>query len=310
MAHPFDFISLNTVPGTNEDWLSLNIDMEQCLSDIYASMFRIWKQWRDDHTKDYTEADAISQCMLQMMMLKLKTIEQMLQGVSIQQGETDGIKILDTSSMSAIIREMYELAFIYHNIFVVPDTEDEREILINIWKIRGLNNRVALSSPPNYDQRKEGDKRGIAEYRKNIYTILGSISTTSSSRTKIMRAADNGKPNLCGFKFEKDKDGRITDFEPVPFNKVDELFKNNQYEALYPLLSANSHPSFLGLLQFGQMYDARQDKETARLYLQMACICAAKMTKDVCSIITGGSDIKMGISANESEAINMFGDML
>ena len=90
---------------------------------------------------------------------------------------------------------------------------------------------------------------------------------------------------------------------------MDALFPNRQYAALYPYLSANSHPSFLGVLQFGQMYDAKQDKETVTLFAQTACLCAAKMTKDVCSVITGGSEIKMGMSANESEAINMFGDI-
>jgi hypothetical protein len=61
--------------------------------------------------------------------------------------------------------------------------------------------------------------------------------------------------------------------------------------------------------QFGQMYHAKQDKETASLFAQTECICAAKMTKDVCSVITGGGEITMGMSANESEAINMFGGL-
>lgn len=309
MTQPYNFISVSPGP-VGKDWLNINIDLEQCLSDIYSSMFRIWKQWRDDHTVDYTEVDAISQCLLQMMMLKLKTLEQMLLGVTIKPNEKNGIKILDTSSMSAIIREMYELAFLYHNIFVIPDTEEERDILINIWKIRGLNNRVGLPSPHAYDQNIENDKLSIKEYRKSIYDILGSINTTSSARKTIMRAADNDKPNLCGFKFVKSKDGLIIDFKPVPFSDVNALFHNNQFEALYPLLSANSHPSFLGVLQFGQMYDAKQDKDTASLFVQTACICASKMTKDVCSVITGGNEIKMGMSANESEAINMFGDTL
>ena len=272
-------------------------------------MFRIWKQWREDHDKEYTDVDAISQCMLQMMMLKLRTLEQMIQGVSIKPGKIDGIRILDTSSMSAIIREMYELAFIYHNIFVVPDTEEERKILINIWKIRGLNNRVNLPSPQSYEKNIEDDKQGIMEYRKIIFEILGSIESTSSARKKIMQAANKDKPNLNGFKFIKNNDGVILGFEPVPFSDVNALFPNRQYEALYPFLSANSHPSFLGVLQFGQMYNANQDKETASLFAQTACICAAKMTKDVCNVITGGTEIKMGMSANESEAINMFGDI-
>lgn len=308
MAGYFDFISIT--PGSvNKHGMLLNIDLEQCMSDIYSSMFRIWKQWRDNHDKDYTEVDAISQCMLQMMMLKLKTLEQMLHGVIIRPSKTDGIRILDVSSMSAIIREMYELAFIYHNIFVVPETEEEREILINIWKIRGLNNRVGLSSPQSYEKNIEDDKQGIMEYRKNIYDILGSIKSTSSVRTTIRQAANKDKPHLCGFKFVKNKDGIITDFKSVSFSDVDALFPNRKYEALYPMLSANSHPSFLGVLQFGQMYNAKQDKETASLFAQTACICAAKMTKDVCSVITGGSEIKMGMSANESEAINMFGEI-
>ena len=308
MAGSFDFISLT--PGSvNKFGISIDIDLEQCMSDIYSSMFRIWKQWREDHDKEYTDVDAISQCMLQMMMLKLRTLEQMIQGVSIKPGKIDGIRILDTSSMSAIIREMYELAFIYHTIFVVPDTEEERIILINIWKIRGLNNRVNLPSPQSYEKNIEDDKQGIMEYRKIIFDILGSIKSTSAARKKIMQAANKDKPNLNGFKYIKNDDGVILGFEPVPFSDVNALFPNRQYEALYPFLSANSHPSFLGVLQFGQMYNANQDKETASLFAQTACICAAKMTKDVCNVITGGTEIKMGMSANESEAINMFGDI-
>lgn len=308
MAGPFDFISLT--PGSvNKFGFSIDIDLEQCMSDIYSSMFRIWKQWRDDHENNYIDVDAISQCMLQMMMLKLKTLEQMFQGVIIRPDEIVDVRILDTSSMSAIIREMYELAFIYHNIFVAPDTEEEREILINIWKIRGLNNRVNLPSPQSYEKNIENDKLGIIEYRKLIFDILGSIESTASARTKINQAANKDIPNLNGFKFVKNEDGVIIGFEPVPFSNVDALFPNRQYEALYPYLSANSHPSFLGVLQFGQMYDAKQDKEVVTLFAQTACLCAAKMTKDVCSVITGGSEITMGMSANESEAINMFGDI-
>lgn len=308
MAGYFDFISLT--PGSvNKYGFSIDIDLNQCMSDIYSSMFRIWKQWRDDHNQNCTDVDAISQCMLQMMMLKLKTLEQMLEGINITPDRSDSILILDTSSMSAIIREMYELAFIYHNIFVVPDTQNEREILINIWKIRGLNNRIGLPSPRFYEENIEDDKHMIMEYRKIIYDILGSIPSTSSVRKCIRQVADKDKPHLCGFKFVKNKEGIIHDFKPVPFSDVGALFPNRQYEALYPMLSANSHPSFLGVLQFGQMYNAKQDKEIASLFAQTACLCASKMTKDVCSVITGGNLIKMGISANESEAINMFGEL-
>jgi hypothetical protein len=55
--------------------------------------------------------------------------------------------------------------------------------------------------------------------------------------------------------------------------------------------------------QFGQMYHAKQDKETASLFAQTACICAAKMTKNVCSVITGGGEIKMGMSANDESEV-------
>ena len=106
MAGSFDFISLT--PGSvNKFGISIDIDLEQCMSDIYSSMFRIWKQWREDHDKEYTDVDAISQCMLQMMMLKLRTLEQMIQGVSIKPGKIDGIRIINSRAqrMIEIIKE-------------------------------------------------------------------------------------------------------------------------------------------------------------------------------------------------------------
>ena len=55
---------------------------------------------------------------------------------------------------------------------------------------------------------------------------------------------------------------------------------------------------YLGLLDFGQMYDGKSVFEHARLILMMACICLSKFTFDFCESVDGGKGLWKEYSEN------------
>ena len=62
--------------------------------------------------------------------------------------ERPDLRIPDIPSMAAIVRSMYELEFVFHNLFVEQPTEAERNVILYLWEIKGLNNRQGLQLVP------------------------------------------------------------------------------------------------------------------------------------------------------------------
>ena len=53
--------------------------------------------------------------------------------------------IPDPSTMYPILRSMYELLFLFRCMFASSKNDKEREMLLNIWKIRRNNNLTQMS---------------------------------------------------------------------------------------------------------------------------------------------------------------------
>ena len=74
-------------------------------------------------------------------------------------------------------------------------------------------------------------------------------------------------------------------------DKSEYFFNDNRYASIYNYLSIHSHPTYLGLLQFGQIYDGISVYEHSDSLLLMACICLTKFTFDFCKTVEGGESI-------------------
>ena len=138
------------------------------------------KYWESTNT-DVSESDSIAQCMLQMIYLKARTLLQMSKGVQIDYNTQSSI--VDYSSMQPVLRSMYEMCFIYNNIYSMTDNEHERIILLNIWKIRGYNSRQRISNPKEpYKTQQEKEKRQIEKLRKEIWEKAESLSFSDKAK--------------------------------------------------------------------------------------------------------------------------------
>lgn len=275
----------------NNGFVKLNILLD--LNELSKALWEIFGEWRLLYPQAENEYDDLSQCMLQMMIVKTRTLEQMLNGVPMYPDMPNIGSILDISSIAAIVRSIYESAYIYHGIFVDKDSSDETDLLLCLWRIRGLNNIRRFPIPSELkDTIKQSDEAEIKKYRNKIDGILNRIKITDSAKKRLLSIANNSVTTIKGYKFVKNEKEEIIDIKEFGFTDTAFLFGHNHYEEWYTFLSSHSHPSYYGFSEFGSMYQNNHDKEILVGLIMMSHSILARFIRDWCNVITDGDKIK------------------
>ena len=241
-------------------------------------------QWKRENP-NACEADGISQCNLQMATYKVESILSLAKGIHWEQHPTI---LIDTNACASLVRSLYERAFIYRNIFVTTDNIEERDLLLYIWEIRGLNNRLNLKNvPEQFNTNQENDRQEVFKLRKRLYEIVGKMDTTKNSREQISYAINKNTAQIKGFRFIKEE-GKIIKFENISLEESTKyFFDDSSMRDTYTYLSLTSHPSYLGLLQFGIRYKNRNDeRELIHIYLSLAYHLLSEIALDFCKAAT------------------------
>lgn len=241
-------------------------------------------QWRKENP-NACEADCISQCNLQMATSTVESILSLAKGIHWGQDQTI---LIDTNACASLVRSLYERAFIYRNIFITTDNLEERDLLLNIWEIRGLNNRLNLKNvPEQFNAHQENDRQEVFKLRKRLYEIVGKMETTKDSREQIANAINKDTAQIKGFRFIKEN-GKIIKFENISLEESTKyFFDDSSMRDTYTYLSLTSHPSYLGLLQFGIRYKNRNDEnELIYIYLSLTYHLLSEITLDFCRATT------------------------
>ena len=241
-------------------------------------------QWKKENP-NACEADCISQCNLQMATSTVESILSLAKGIHWGQHQTI---IIDTNACASLVRSLYERAFIYRNIFITTDNLEERDLLLYIWEIRGLNNRLNLKNvPEQFNAHQENDRQEVFKLRKRLYEIIGKMETTKNSREQIANAINKDTAQIKGFRFIKEN-GKIIKFENISLEESTKyFFDDSSMRDTYTYLSLTSHPSYLGLLQFGIRYKNRNDEnELIYIYLSLTYHLLSEITLDFCRATT------------------------
>ena len=241
-------------------------------------------QWRKENP-NACEADCISQCNLQMATSTVESILSLAKGIHWGQDQTI---LIDTNACASLVRSLYERAFIYRNIFITTDNLEERDLLLYIWEIRGLNNRLNLKNvPEQFNAHQENDRQEVFKLRKRLYEIVGKMETTKDSREQIANAINKDTAQIKGFRFIKEN-GKIIKFENISLEESTKyFFDDSSMRDTYTYLSLTSHPSYLGLLQFGIRYKNRNDEnELIYIYLGLTYHLLSEITLDFCKATT------------------------
>ena len=281
-----------------------NIIMKDVLSSLGDGLFHLFYNWRLCYdNKDISEVESVSQCILQIIICKIRTLVSMCEGIKLIPDNLP-TKVLDIPSMMSVLRSLYEATFVFHNIYAEQNTILEREIVFNIWKIRGLNNRQKLQNVPNqYIVKEKNEKKQIDEIKRRILTLAEKLELSESIMQQLQNVISSNTVDIKGYKFEKDNNSKIISFNSIRFEQGTEGLVGKSLMPLYRFLSIHGHPSFLGVLQFGQMFNTNDDIKFLKTLLTIASRLASVVAVDFRDNIIGAKEIYDNLPEMEKKYI-------
>ena len=192
--------------------------LRRTLSEMSAIMYKIYVDWFVSE-RPVTENEHIACNMYRMMIFKAKSIWLMSKGIIIVRTQK-GI-IPDPSTMYPVLRSMYEMLFLLRCMFVSSRNDKERELLLNLWKIKGNNNLIqildelldeeSLNKRELASEENEIARREIREQMEKI-----SLPRSAISNIEHIISPDKDSPTLKGFIFNHYEHGdNITAFRAL-----------------------------------------------------------------------------------------------
>ncbi len=281
-----------------------NLMMQGSLSCIGNGLVHLNDNWSLRFYKgNLSESESISQCILQIAICKVRTLVSMCDGIIILNEFIT--KVLDIPSMISVLRSLYELAFVFHNIYAGQDSLIEREIVLNLWKVRGLNNRQNLQFVPlQFQDKEKNEKMHIDAIKNKIITLANELELPESIMTQLKKVVMSKSVDIKGYKFRKEqKSSKIISFDGFRFEQGAETIFGESQIPWYRFLSIQGHPSYLGVLQFGQMYNGDEDKEDLKTILTCASKLASTIAIDFRDNIVGAKDVYEKLREKEKSFI-------
>lgn len=286
------------------DCIRVLIESMKVVSEGLFDLFFNWRKTCEENT--ITESDIISQCFLQLALCKLKSLLALCNGISITPKDED-LKVYDIPSLISILRSLYELTFIFHNIYAEQDTEIERDIVLCIWQIRGLNNRQNLSVVPEmFKEKEKAEREYLCELRDKAEKLADKLIVSKEIRNQLHRVFSSPDVDIKGYRFKKDScNNQIISFDDVRFNEgAESMLKMDVLT--YRLFSIHGHPSYLGVLQFGQMFNSTAENDFLRTILTCACKLGSTMAIDFRNNIIGADKIFSQLKDNVKNTVAIF----
>lgn len=297
-----------------KDKTTFTIFFDTFLEEATNAMSSLWYNWSKSHPfVNLTEEEQCAQCMFQMMICKLRSIIKLHEGVDINIGSHTS-HINDPSSMTIILRSVYELLSIFYYIFIKTESETERDILFLLWEIRGMSNRQNLPYVPDeFKQLEQQERLDILKDIKAVKELGKQLNMMNGAYRRLCKIADNITTTTCGFEFIKDNKGQIVEFKKISFGceeHAKDIIGDKKYVSLYRMLSSYVHPSFIGVLQFGQMYNTKGAQDLEYTNFMLSSIIACRFTDYFCSVIKGAKESFNQLSEQQRNLLSMGNDML
>lgn len=239
-----------------------NFDIQVEILDMFIQCFwDIMEKHRKDKVNGEREREA--KLVLQMMFSKLLHLKKWLEGINFKsRSRNSGINdFIDPTIISALVRNIFELVCLFHLVYRIPETEDEKQILYKLWVIAGLKYRqnftdVAFS--------KESQEKAAKE-RLAIDQLISEIENTSLFQNMDERNQEKIRNRI------KAKDYKIKIIDnKVKFlswqdiaNEFTTSAGSDVFKRMYTYFSLNSHPSNVSVFQFKDMF--KNENETMKM---------------------------------------------
>lgn len=257
--------------------------LRRSLSKISAIMYNIYVEWWVSE-KPMTESEQMAGNIYRMMIFKAKSIWLMSKGVVIVQTQKDIIP--DPSTMYPVLRSMYELLFLFRCMFVSSRNDKERELLLSLWKIKGNNNLTQIPDEMLDDEfihKRESASEENEMLKREIQERMAELNLSQSIINNLEGLIAPENPILKGFMFKHCEDSdNIIDFCMKNFSDKDMGAELSGDRFIYSHYSAHSHPSYLGVKHFEEMYRNKEEDKYVLEVLVHTCKYLGRFMKEFC----------------------------
>ena len=125
------------------------------------------------------------------------------------------------------------------------------------------------------------------------------------AKEKILKIANDKDLTPKGYKFIKNSNNKIVGIKKISLSGAsNELFGKN-FPPIYRFFSMHTHPSYLGTLQFSQLFDGKEDKSFMLILLKSIALFQGKIIHDFVSTIEGAKEIYNNLPSEDRDYCDM-----
>lgn len=266
-------------------------DSKECISSI-LNYFRLISTSHSYGCTNQAEADCIMS--MQMMFTRGCSFVQLLEGFNYQDGEVALNRIIEPSVLFSLVRDVYESLCSFEIVYILPDTEEKKELAYTIYLISGLRERQ------NYDIRTQDASELRADELKEINEANDRIRQLSyykhlskDDQDHIQAKIDSQHPRYRML-YGDDVLTRKVDWEAA-YKLIG--IKEEVLKDMYNFLSAHAHPTAIALRQFRDSF-----LSNAPHFIKAACM-ASKTKAMLLSIYIVDFCKKFAFAKDEFEKI-------
>lgn len=229
-------------------------DIEYCkeVLDRYLDFFMkvIWEH----HSRPVsTQRMADAKIIFQMFFSKMLSLKNALGGVSFRAKNGSFLNpIIDPTTFIPIVRTIYESVCAFEIVYIIPDTEDKKNLIYNLWVKAGLEYRQRFATgitEPELLKKIAEEQQEIQNCKNFIETAQTYINLGEQEKNKIQTTMSNKdfKVYINGNGVQKLSWQEISSL--FGGTRIDLIFKN-----IYTYFSLYAHPSQVAIFQFQDLF--------------------------------------------------------
>lgn len=233
-----------------------------------------------------TQQNQDAMILFQMAISKGLAISELLKGCPYENRETGAVSapIIDPTTIAALTRTQFEAFSVFHNIYIANEDQNVINLLHNLWVIAGLKERQRgnVGENPEHIAKAEKEAGEIDQLILQIQSNPIFLERSKEQQQKILGWIEKRKFEVV---FRNNKFVQLPHRDMFLSTGVNEVFSNQ-----YSILSWFIHPSYVSVLQFGQMFKNEFNEEHTYTFLRISRIIMSMLIVDYCKYFSVAMD--------------------
>lgn len=240
---------------TKDNLDAFNVEMLKKMADSLFEVLQEVKGAVDQSNKHYL----IAQCFVQIILMKTKAILKLAEGIKYYSASKTILQ--DPTSMYVLFRSIYEHYVMFHSLFVQEKEDEAREVLELFWELAGEANKISLKNlSDNFLTERENSRDYIDRLKSDILEKIDKLHAINKVKGILHTRVNSTKFTKCKpIVLKRNSNGEIFEIKIYDWGEyAKNLFYNKQVLDLYTCLSVYSHPTYLEVTHFGQMFNNKE----------------------------------------------------